>query len=61
MTASQGARWASRQPPDPTNWHKSALTPAQWDELLARRRDGEPVRALAVEYGVTASSIRQRT
>ena len=37
---------------------KPKLTPADRDEIGYRRGDGEPVADLAIEYKVTASTIR---
>jgi len=38
----------------------SKLTPAQWDEVLARLVNGETVSALAREYGVDKANISRR-
>ena len=38
----------------------SKLTPAQWDEILARLVNGETVSALAREYGVDKANISRR-
>lgn len=35
------------------------LTPAQIDEIRQRLRDGANAKDLALEYGVTASTIRE--
>lgn len=39
---------------------KSKLTDKQWAEIERRMLEGEPVRALAREFGVSESSIRER-
>lgn len=36
----------------------SKLTDTQWHELLIRKNAGEPLKALAAEYGVSVGSIR---
>ncbi|QQZ58385.1 Hin recombinase [Streptomyces microflavus] len=35
------------------------ITPRQADEIRARTADGETLQALALEYGVTTSTIRR--
>lgn len=39
---------------------KSKLTDAQWQEVERRMLEGEPVRALAREFGVSEAAIRAR-
>lgn len=39
---------------------KSKLTELQWDEVARRALNGEKVRPLAREFGITESAIRQR-
>ena len=38
----------------------SKLSPAQWTEAFRRHLSGEPMRALAREFGVTEFAIRRR-
>lgn len=47
--------------PGPVFNHKpSKLTPQQWDELSERYHNGEKTMDLALEYGVSAATIRGR-
>lgn len=39
---------------------KSKLTPDQWNEIQKRHIDGESLRSLAKEFGVSESSARER-
>jgi hypothetical protein len=38
----------------------SKLTPAQWEEIAKRRIDGVSRRSLALEFGISEASIRER-
>jgi hypothetical protein len=37
--------------------HRPKLTPAQWEEVGRRFREGEAAMSLAQEFGISASSI----
>jgi len=37
----------------------SKLSPAQWDEVFRRRLVGDPIRALAREFGIAENAIRR--
>ena len=45
----------------PARYQPSKLTPAQRDEIRRRVADGETVRALAAEFGVSSRTIRNHT
>ena len=48
-------------PPPPARYQPSKLTPAQRDLIRRRVADGETVRDLAVEFGVSSRTIRNHT
>lgn len=60
MAASEGQQaWAnSRRGRDPSRWQPPKLTAEQRGEITRRLADGEEPMDLALEYGVTASRIR---
>ena len=60
MRASAGARaWPHTETGQPTA-RFSKLSPAQWAEVFQRHLSGEPMRALAREFGMAENAIRRR-
>lgn len=50
-----------RLPGPPPHYRPPKLTPTQRDAIRRRVADGEPVTALATEYGVSTRTIRQNS
>ncbi|MER5750676.1 helix-turn-helix domain-containing protein [Streptomyces sp. NPDC002088] len=48
-------------PPPPPFHEPTKLTPAQRDEIRRRVADGEQVKELATEFGVSTRTIRQNS
>lgn len=59
MATDEKRRWInSRTAARPSGWVKPRLTPQQREDIRQRVADGEALQALALEYGVTAATIR---
>jgi DNA-binding NarL/FixJ family response regulator len=59
MATDEKRRWINSQTDArPTGWAKPRLTPQQRQDIRQRVTDGEDLQALALEYGVTTSTIR---
>lgn len=58
QTQRPSSRWGNRGGTDPVWESKPKLLPKQRDEIVVRLEDGEDPKALAVEFGVSAATIR---
>lgn len=61
MAADLQGTFGSSLPLPPRCYRPPKLTPAQRDELHQRVADGEDVKALATEFGVSTRTIRQNS
>jgi DNA-binding CsgD family transcriptional regulator len=50
--------WGGSPPLRPASWRRAQLTPAQIAEVQRRYADGETASSLAVEFGVSAATVR---
>lgn len=59
MATHQARTWINSRPTArPHGWPTPRLTPHQRDDIRQRLTDGETPQTLALEYDVTASTIR---
>jgi hypothetical protein len=59
MATDQSRAWTNSRGADrPRGWFPPRLTPQQRDQIRQRLLDGEDPHALALEYKVTARTIR---
>jgi DNA-binding NarL/FixJ family response regulator len=61
MAAGIQGDFGNNLPLPPPCYKPPKLTPAQRDELHRRVADGEDVKALATEFGVSTRTIRQNS
>lgn len=59
MTPNEAQRAWGRGSNLPPRRIRAKITPAQRDEIVARKADGEDPRELALEFGVSAAYIRE--